>query len=236
MPTLMLKFKEKTVGKYHLRKGEALTIGRMENNDVVIENLAVSGHHAKIDSVDDGFLLTDLKSKNGSFVNKQLVSSHWLKHGDAIDIGKHTLVFAYEEGEPRPDDAPAVGMDQTMVMDTAKHREMMAKSPAKMEPQMPEKEEPIGVLSFLSGGEGEVELSKKLARIGKKPSSDIVVRGLMVGQTAATISKRPNGYYLSYVEGISKPKVNGETVKKSVMLKEFDVIEIGSVKMQFVYK
>lgn len=236
MPTLVLKFKEKSVGKYQLKKGEVLSIGRGENNDVVIENLAVSGHHAKIDPVDDGFLLTDLKSKNGSFVNKQLVSSHWLKHGDVIDIGKHTLVFAYEEGEPRPDDTPAVGMDQTMVMDTEKYREMMAKSPAKMETQKPEKEEPIGVLSFLAGGEGEVKLSKKLFRIGKKPSSDIVVGGLMVGQTAATISKRPNGYYLSYVEGISKPKVNGETVRKSVMLKEFDVIAIGSVKMQFVYK
>jgi pSer/pThr/pTyr-binding forkhead associated (FHA) protein len=235
MPTLVLKFKEKTVGKYHLEKGEALTIGRRENNDVVIENLAVSGHHAKIDSMDDGFLLTDLKSKNGSFVNKQLVSSHWLKHGDVIDIGKHTLVFAYEEGEPRPDDAP-VGMDQTMIMDTEKYREMMAKSPAKLEPQKPEKESPIGVLSFLAGGEGEVKLSRKLTKIGKKPTSDIVVLGLMVGQTAATISKRPNGYYLSYVAGISKPKVNGKTVKTSVMLKEFDVIEIGSAKMQFVHK
>ncbi len=236
MPTLVLKFKEETVGKYHLAKGEALTIGRRENNDVVIENLAVSGNHAKIDSVDDGFLLTDLKSKNGSFVNKQLVSSHWLKHGDVIDIGKHTLVFAYEEGETRPDDAPAVGMDQTMIMDTEKYREMMAKSPAKIEAQKPEKEVPIGILSFLAGGEGEVKLSKKLAKIGKKPTSDIVVGGFMVGETAATISKRPNGYYLSYVGGISKPKVNGKTVKTSVMIKEFDVIEIGSAKMQFVYK
>jgi pSer/pThr/pTyr-binding forkhead associated (FHA) protein len=236
MPTLTLKFKEKTVGKYQLKKGDALTIGRRETNDVVIENLAVSALHAKIDSVDDGFLLTDLKSKNGSFVNKQPVSSHWLKHGDVIDIGKHTLVFAYREGETRPDEAPAAGMDQTMVMDTMKYREMTAKAPAKPEPQMPEKKERIGVLSFLAGGEGEVELSKKLARIGKKRSCDIVVRGLMVGQTAASISKRPNGYYLNYVEGISKPKVNGETVKQSVMLKEFDVIEIGSVKMQFVYK
>jgi len=231
----MLKFKEETVGKYDLKKGEALTIGRRENNDVVIENLAVSGHHAKIDSVDDGFLLTDLKSKNGSFVNKQPVSSHWLKDGDVIDIGKHTLVFAYEEGESRPDDSAAVSMDQTMVMDTQKYREMIAKSPAEKEPQKPEKEVPIGVLSFLAGGEGEVKLLKKLVKIGKMSSSDIVVGGLMVGQTAATISKRPNGYYLSYVGGISKPKVNGETVKMSVLLKEFDVIEVGSVKMQFLY-
>ena len=236
MPTLTLTFKEKTVGKYQVKEGEALTIGRRETNDIVIENLAVSALHAKIDSVDDGFLLTDLKSKNGSFVNKQPVSSHWLKNGDVIDIGKHTLVFAYAEGETRPDETPAASLDQTMVMDTAKYREMTAGAPAKAEPQTPETKEPMGVLSFLVGGEGEVELSKKLLRIGKRRSCDIVVRGFMVGQTAASISKRPNGYYLNYVEGIAKPKVNGESVKGSVMLKEFDVIEIGTVKMQFIYK
>ena len=58
----------------------------------------------------------------------------------------------------------------------------------------------------------------------------------MVGKTAATISKRPNGYYLSYVAGMSKPKVNDKVVKESVELKDFDIIEIGSGKMQFVQK
>jgi len=81
-----------------------------------------------------------------------------------------------------------------------------------------------------------VEIKKKLFKIGKSVSSDLVVSGLMVGQTSATISKRPNGYSLSYVEGMSKPKVNGNAVKESVMLKEFDVIEIGSAKLQFVLK
>ena len=62
---------------------------------------------------------------------------------------------------------------------------------------------------------------------------DVVVR---TNSTAATISKRPNGYSLAFVEGMTKPKVNGETVKDSVMLKEFDNIEFGSVKMQFFIK
>ena len=67
-------------------------------------------------------------------------------------------------------------------------------------------------------------------------TSNGFVSGLMVGGTAATISKRPNGYSLSYVEGMAKPKVNGKAVKESVMLKEFDEIEIGSVKLQFFVK
>ena len=117
MPVLTLKFKNNKISDLPLEKGKSITIGRRSNNDVVIENLAVSGHHAKVDSVGDGFVLTDLQSKNGSFVNEQLVTSHWLKHGDIINIGKHTLVFAYREDESRPQEE-AGKMDQTMVMET----------------------------------------------------------------------------------------------------------------------
>ncbi|MBU0698497.1 MAG: FHA domain-containing protein [Proteobacteria bacterium] len=232
MPTLTLSFKDNTIAKYRIEKGQSLTIGRKESNDIPIENLAVSGHHAKIDSVGDGFLLTDLQSKNGSFVNKALVSSHWLKEGDNILIGKHTLIFSYDEGEERPPEG--VGeMEQTMIMDTDKYRDMLAQAMPKAA-AAPEAKEAVGVLSYLAGGEGEIKLTKKLTKIGKSPASDIVVGGLMMGATAATISKRPQGYSLSYVGGMTKPKVNGETVKESVNLKEFDVIEIGSIKLQFV--
>ncbi len=236
MPKLTLKFKDNVVGEYELETGKSLTIGRIDSNDIVIENLAVSGHHAKVDSVGEGFLLTDLQSKNGSFVNDQQVTSHWLQHNDRIMIGKHVLVFQYLKGEDRPKTAaaPSGGMDQTMVMDTGQYRKMMEKSGKTAGAGL--KGEPIGVLSYLAGGEGEVEITKKLFKIGKSGSSDLVVGGLMTGQTAATISKRPNGYSLSFVEGMAKPKVNGTTVKESVMLKEFDVIEIGHIKLQFVLK
>jgi pSer/pThr/pTyr-binding forkhead associated (FHA) protein len=235
MPILTLKFKNNVIADYRLEKGKSMTIGRRGSNDIVIENLAVSGHHAKIDSVGDGFVLTDLQSKNGCFVNEQLVTSHWLKHGDVINIGKHTLVFTFQQGEARPKEATGQ-MDKTMVMDTTKYRDMMAKSAPEMAPPQTEKEGPRGVLAYLSGGDGELELEKKLIKIGKDSSSDIVVHGLGIGQTAGTISRRPDGYYLSYVGGMSKLKINGEVVKESVKLKEFDVIELGSVKMQFFTK
>ncbi len=234
MPILTLKFKDSNIGEYHIKEGQSLTIGRSDKNNIVIENLAVSGRHAKIDALEDGYLLTDLKSKNGSFVNEKQVTSHWLENNDVITIGKHTLVFAYKEGEKQFESAASGMMDKTMVMDTAAHRDLLAKSVPDMAAM--EKKEPIGILSFLSGGEGEIELTKKLTKIGKDSSSDIKVGGMMVGKTAATISKRPQGYHLSYVEGMSKPKVNNEAVKESVLLKEFDIIEIGSVKMEFILK
>jgi pSer/pThr/pTyr-binding forkhead associated (FHA) protein len=236
MPTIKLMFKENILGEYRLDEGKSLTIGRKENNEIPIENLAVSGHHAKIDSVGDGYLLTDLQSKNGSFVNKVLVTSHWLKNKDTITIGKHTLIFAYDKDEDAPEESAS--MDQTMVMDTDKYRDMLAKAaPAmKSDAKAAGKSGPTGMISFLAGGEGEIELTKKITKIGKNATNDIVVGGLMMGQTAFTISKRPNGYSLAYVEGMTKPKVNGSVVKESVMLKEFDKVEIGSCKMQFVFK
>lgn len=227
MPVLILKFKDNVLGEYHIPKDGSLTIGRKEANQVVIENLAVSGHHAKIDSVGEGYLLTDLKSKNGTYINRDTVASHWLQHGDEILIGKHTLKFQYTADEKRP---PSPGsMEQTMVMESEKYRQLLANAAGGTEG-------PTGMLSFIAGGQGEVELTQKLTRIGKSKSCDIVLSGFWIGQTACTISKRPQGYTLSYVEGIAKPKVNGKAVKTTVELKEFDRIEIGSAKMDFLVK
>lgn len=167
MPTLTLKFKKDStkIREYQLEKGQSVSIGRLDSNDIVIENLAVSGHHAKIDWAGNGFLLTDLKSKNGTFVNDQLAISHWLKQGDTITIGKHILIFEYAAGEVQPDKGDQK-MGETMVMDTGKYRSMLAKNVSNITSQV-EGGEKTGVLSFLSGGDGEVELTKNSPRSEK---------------------------------------------------------------------
>jgi len=234
MPIVTMHFKDMDLGEFRIEKGGSLTIGRRETNSIVIDNLAVSGQHAKIDALDDGYLLTDLQSKNGTFVNDRMVTSHWLQPGDVITIGKHKLVFHLAQGEAAP---PATDqVEKTMVLDTNEYRAMVGKSSATVTAAPTEKKESNAVLSFLKGGSGEVVLSKKLIKIGKDETSDVVVGGFMVGKTAATISRRPTGYFLSYVEGMSKPKVNGKPVKDTVQLREFDKIEIGSATLEFVLK
>jgi pSer/pThr/pTyr-binding forkhead associated (FHA) protein len=234
MPNLTLKFKNTTLEDYQLQKGHSLTIGRRQNNDVIIENLAVSGHHAKIDSVTDGFVLVDLKSKNGSFVNEQLVHSHWLQNGDVINIGKHSLVFSYSEDEVMSDEG-SDEMEKTMVIDTNQHRSMMKKSNSIIPKRLTKgrRKEIVGILAYLAGGNGKIKLNGKITKLGKHRSSDIVVKGLFVGQTSGTISKRPDGFYLSYVGGFSKPKLNDKAVKQSAILNDLDIIDIGSTKLQF---
>jgi pSer/pThr/pTyr-binding forkhead associated (FHA) protein len=224
MPSLTLGFKDKNLRRFRFKQGTTITIGRSRKNHIIIENLAVSSHHAKVESVGDSYLLTDLKSKNGTFINEKPISSHWLQHGENITIGKHILIFAYTEDEQHPKtEDPFIG--QTMVMDTDSYRDIMSQNV---------KNEPIGILTYLHGGYGEIELNRKLTRIGKSPTSDIIISGLMVGKTSFIISKRINGYYLSYIGGFSKPKVNGDIIKETIRLKEFDTIDIGAVKFQFI--
>jgi pSer/pThr/pTyr-binding forkhead associated (FHA) protein len=232
MPNITLKFKDNVIGRYPIEKGKSLSIGRRRDNDIVIDNLAVSGHHAKIDAVGEAYVLVDLQSKNGSFVNEQMVSSHWLKHGDVISVGKHLLVFsvgdAAQEGE-----IPPTEIDKTMVMDTSSYRSMVQKSAPVVPKPLLRPGDMAAHLTYLAGGHGKLDLAGNLIKIGKDPTSEIVVRGWGVGWTAATISRRPDGYYLSYAGGWSKPKVNDQRIKKSVQLQDLDVIAVGSVKLQF---
>jgi pSer/pThr/pTyr-binding forkhead associated (FHA) protein len=260
MPILTLKLKNKLLGEYTLQKGVSLKIGRQTKNDLVIQDMAVSGHHAKIDSVGDGFVFVDLQSKNGSFVNEQLTNSHWLADGDIINIGEHSLVFSYSNGERAPENE-SEELERTLLLDTSQYRSRMRKSnptrsiinvagfwekspnrplkeggkkPLGNSPVVRQQKEPAGILRYLAGGKGEIDLSRRYTTIGKHPTSDVVIRGLFVGQTAITIKMQSDGFHLCYVAGLSKPKVNQKAVKKSILLNDEDIIIIGSAKLQFL--
>jgi pSer/pThr/pTyr-binding forkhead associated (FHA) protein len=242
MPTLTLKFKKEPIALFSLEQGRSLTIGRRSDNEIILNNLAVSGYHAKIDSVGDGFVFIDLQSKNGSFVNEKLINSHWLQAGDVISIGKHSLEFSYTQEESQPNDQPGK-MDKTMVMDTSHYRSLIEKStpapiPQTEAPQLAKiSERQRGYLSYLSGGEGNIRLRSKLTKIGKDPTSDIVIKGFTIGKTAVTISRTEEGYVLNYVGGMTKPRVNDQKInKEAVILKKSDIIDIGATKLQFRIK
>ena len=258
MPTLTLKLQNKALAKYELKKGVALTIGRRENNDIVIDDPAVSGHHAKIDFLGERLILTDLKSKNGSFVNEQLVHSHWLKDADVITIGEHSLLLNNDSTKQAAAEA-SDDFDETQAMNNTQHRKMMIKSnPTKsinvvrfwdqnqnrgrvreVEPSASEtadedlKTEPVGTLDYLEGGVGQIKLSNKISTIGTDPTSDIVIKGLLMDPTAATINKTPEGFCFNYIGGRPRPKINDEPVKGSIFLEISDIIQIGSARLQF---
>lgn len=233
MARLILMFNKQVVKEFPLDK-EGVTIGRNEDNTIMVDNLAVSGYHARIDLAGKDHILTDLQSTNGTFVNDKKVVSHKLSHGDNIIVGKHVMLFVAtgREAEAKTDQQK-VDMDKTMMLDTAKQKELLAKQQGAL--QAAKAAEKIGVVSFIEGADlGEIELKKKLTKIGKAETSEIRLSGLFMPATAATISRRPSGYVLTTMG--AKIKVNGQAIADNVALNEFDTIEIGKIKFQFYYK
>jgi pSer/pThr/pTyr-binding forkhead associated (FHA) protein len=228
MAKLILKFKDQVMQEFPFFK-ESMTIGRNPENDIQIDNLAVSGHHAKIDKTGSKFILTDLQSTNSTFVNDKKIVSHSLKDRDKIQVGKHVLLFLFSETDRAEND----GIGETMILDTAQQRELLGKQ----EIGAGRDSKKFGVLSFLgSSAIGEVKLIKKLTRIGKADNCEVKLSGMFMGATAAAISKRPSGYTITFTGGMTKLKVNGQVIKGSVQLNDYDTIELGSYKLQFYEK
>jgi pSer/pThr/pTyr-binding forkhead associated (FHA) protein len=234
MAKFILTFNKQVIKEYPWQD-KSITIGRNEDNAVVINNLAVSGYHARIDKAGSDFILTDLQSTNGTFVNNKRVVSHKLSHGDNIIVGKHIILYVATGKEREEAQDAKLDLDRTMMLDTAKQRELLSKQEGvKKAQEMPEK---VGVINFVDASDlGEIELTKKLTKLGKADTCEIKLSGLFMGSTAATISRRPAGYTITFLGGMAKLKVNDKVVRESVPLKDFDQIELGSYKFQFYEK
>jgi hypothetical protein len=236
MARIILKFKELVLKDFSLQDG-GKTIGRAPGNDVVLENLLVSGHHARIDQAGGDYILTDLQSKNGTHVNGARITTAKLKHGDQILVGKHTLVFELDAAQVSAADEDMV--EATMFVESA--GVASGQPPAKAAPgagtaARPTTAEPSGILSYLTGGKGDYELTKKLVKMGKGEEADIQIGGFLTPKVAATISRRPTGNHITSMTGRVKVRVNGSPVEGSQRLEEFDKIEVGAVVLQFYFR
>jgi pSer/pThr/pTyr-binding forkhead associated (FHA) protein len=238
MPKLTLKFKEAVLKEYAL-EDEMVTIGRVDDNTIKVDNMAVSSHHAKLIRENGDYVLIDLNSLNGTFVNGQKISKWILKNNDFITIGKHTLVYIDERV---PQKSPLSGTSElrspegTVMLDTRTQQQLLEEAAAKK--GVDKVGELVGALTFISDskGQGEVDLSKRITMIGKGKEAEIKIKGLFLPNISAVISRRPAGYFLSHSEGRAIPKVNGESVKGQLKLKDGDIIEIAGLKMQFFLK
>lgn len=93
MPTITVRFKDVKIKEYQIVVGQTCTIGRKHSNDIVIDHPTVSGSHALVESLSTAFILRDLGSTNGTYINNEKVTLHHLRHNDEIIIGNHKLVF-----------------------------------------------------------------------------------------------------------------------------------------------
>lgn len=175
MAKLILKYEAKVLKEIRLTR-PALAIGRTPDNDVVIDNPAVSSHHARILFDGEKFNLEDLNSMNGTFVNNQPVRNTFLTHGDEVSIGKHTLVYDDEGGlMPTVTESgterlmPLPKLDETVVLDTKKQRELLQRAKAAVGKASPGPAAKVGSLTVLEGKTDQIEyvLTSKLTLIGR---------------------------------------------------------------------
>jgi pSer/pThr/pTyr-binding forkhead associated (FHA) protein len=237
---------------------ERTTIGRKPHNDIQIDNLAVSGEHAVIVTILQDSFLEDLGSTNGTIVNAQPIKKHFLQNNDVIELGKYKLKYLNEAPAAH---AKAADFEKTMVLRPGAVKPQPPAAPAAAAAPAPAAPAPAksfgdtavnaapaaapaaaaaaqpaagqaaaqktGMLQLLSGASAgkELELTKPLTTLGKP------------GVQVAVITRRPQGYFITHVEGASFPVVNGKALDAQAhALQDHDVIELAGVKMEFFIK
>lgn len=233
MPKLLLKFNAAVIKEVAMEK-ESVSIGRKPDNDIVIDNPAISGHHCKLTLEGGGYYVEDLESTNGTFVNEKRIKKSGLHHNDVVGLAKHAVVFL-NEAELADAGAPSPSSDATMVLTPQKQAELVAASSAAAKPAGAEKSAWLRVIKGAVDA-GEYELKGMSTYIGKSDRVQVQIKGSglfgSAPEVAASVHRKPEGYMLVAVtEGY--PVVNGAKVAGSVVLKEGDMIDCGSTTMIF---
>jgi pSer/pThr/pTyr-binding forkhead associated (FHA) protein len=227
MARLVLSLDGQVLAEYNMSK-ERYTVGRLPDNDIRIDNAAVSGHHALIINILNDSFLEDLNSTNGTYVNGKIIKKHALQHGDVLTVGHHSLRFVESES-----DEPADEFEKTMVIgprEAARLNIPTAAAPtaaAAVVQAYPNGTLPRARLQVLSGqfAGRELDLVKTLTTLGRP------------GVQVAAITRRADGYYIVHVESSRDgdfPLVNGiATGAQARRLHDNDVVQLAGVKMGF---
>lgn len=200
---------------------ETLTIGRKADNTLVIEDPAVSGHHARIVKVQAVFFLEDLKSTNGTAINGRPITRHQLRDADVITIGQHRLVF--QENTVASTETPAsfVDLDRTTVLRGTDRTNDGPTLTAKVQ--------------IVAGKTDRLEypLTKQVNVIGSQDGAAIRLTGWFAQKSAATIARRGHNYSISPSQGAKSLRVNGTDVVGQQELKDGDQIDVAGVTLTF---
>ena len=203
------------------------TLGRRPYNDIVIDNLAVSGEHAVLQMVGGDVFIEDLNSTNGTYINGKAIKKQMLAHNDTVEIGKYKIKYLVEEGNDyektmimRPGSAATTGVPHTPYNRTAPIPNL---APVMSSTAHAGQAASIKVLSGAAAGRA-VTLTKVVTTVGKP------------GVQVASITRRPHGYVLAHVEGTSRPSINGvPLVAETAPLANGDLIELAGTQMQFIH-
>ena len=232
MAKLILSFDGKPVKEYELDK-ELLTIGRKPGNDIHIDNIAVSGTHAKVLTILNDSFIEDLNSTNGTLLNGEHINKHALSNGEKFIIGKHELEYV--------NDAEAAGegeFEKTMIIRPgANDNPVSSETSRKLEKSIGKIAADLAS-SGAAGADSSGEAYLELLSNGKRMKiTKILTTVGKPGIQVAAITRRPLGYFLIVVDAGSyekRPLVNDQEVSLQAQpLTNADIIEVAGVKMGF---
>src|SRR6201996_9753765 len=233
MARLVLSLESQVMAEYNMNK-ERYTIGRLPDNDIRIDNGAVSGHHSLIINILNDSFLEDLNSTNGTYVNGKLIKKHALQHGDVITVGHHQLRFAEDDEAQDEFEKTMVIQPSQRPVEKIRHvREAVSNAAPDVSATAQRKALGNGAqvkkakLQVLSGAFAgrELELNKALTTLGRP------------GVQVAAITRRAEGYFIVHVDSGKDndfPLVNGNAIgSQATRLTDNDVIQLAGVKMGF---
>jgi len=209
MAKLIISLSDEETREFELDQ-EQITIGRRANNDVQIENLAVSGRHAKIITILNDSFIEDLNSTNGTYVNGVLVKKQVLRNGDEVTIGKNKLVYLNDQASQHMNEATA-----------AEHR---YESTPSSQPEQPAQPGRIAVKTGVRAGQ-ILDITKPLTTVGRP------------GIQVAGITRKADSYYIVHIE--SEEDAPPATVNDEVLaaeprqLSNGDRLTVAGIELEF---
>ncbi len=210
MPKLIVSIDGVVIKEAQLTK-DRTTLGRRPYNDIVIDNLAVSGEHAVLQMNGADVFLEDLNSTNGTYVNGKAIKKQQLRNKDVIEIGKYKIRFQTEQTATAPESSATPRNSMSGALEHAPHPADEGAGAAT-----------IRVLNGTAAGR-ELSLVKVVTTIGKP------------GIAVAAITRRPHGYVVAHVDGSKVPTLNSSPIpSEPVSLKNGDLLELAGIQMQFV--
>jgi pSer/pThr/pTyr-binding forkhead associated (FHA) protein len=229
MPKMIVSIDGVVIKEVQLTK-DRTTLGRRPYNDIVIDNLAVSGEHAVLQMTGNEVYLEDLNSTNGTYVNGKAVKKQLLQNNDTVEIGKYKIKYINEVAGPTFEKTMVIKAGAVMppMQPAAKPAAGAAAVPAAASAAQAAdlgQQALTAAIKVLSGAAAgrEVPLVKVVTTIGKP------------GVAVAAITKRPYGFVVAHVEGVNKPTLNGAAIGADpVTLKNGDLLELAGTQMQFV--
>jgi pSer/pThr/pTyr-binding forkhead associated (FHA) protein len=226
MPEIVVKYEGKVVERIVSEK-KRISIGRTNDNDIVLENRGVSRKHAQIEFNDNAAVIIDNESLNGTFVNDRKISEEVLRDGDAITIGKYNLVYHTEAKR----ESSLAELDGTMVLKTKKQKEMLQKD--RLEKEIVDRMGGSVLLGEENADFSEYQIDRSVTTIGKAKFVHVHARGLMLSGIQAKIVREEDQFSLVNLGRKGKTKVNGETITRRP-LKNGDIIQVGKSVYRFL--